>query len=351
MALSRNERDETVEASAVTSSTGAAAPEFDAPGPPLDQFRRGPHILIRSWRAFWISVWFSLRFLLQTEVHVYAFAVAANILISFFPFLVAMMIFCRSVLHWQAGTDIILHAVGNYFPENFGVPFRSYLLGAAYQKFSWLSVFLLFFTANGIFLPLEVAFNRIWHIKENRSFLRNQIVSLGLIFVCGALVLASISVTAMNAHFLTTKFGASHAGALLLSIAFKIGALPLTSVMIFLVYWVLPNARIPMKRLIPAAIGVAVLLEGSKYLNLLTWPWLRAKLRNEVPPFVQSISIILWSFVATLIVLVGAEWSARVNVAAVEGEALPPAPKSSAQSTTRLLQTDETTASTPARAD
>jgi membrane protein len=83
--------------------------------------------------------------------------------------------------------------------------------------------------------------------------------------------------------------------------------------MIFLVYWILPNTKIRIRRLIPASIGVAVLLEFSKYLNVLTWPWLRAKLHAEVPPFVQSISIILWSFVATLILLAGAEWSARTS--------------------------------------
>jgi membrane protein len=67
------------------------------------------------------------------------------------------------------------------------------------QKFSWLSVFLLLFTANGIFVPLEVAFNRIWRIERNRTFLRNQIISLGLIFGCGMLVLANVSITTVNA--------------------------------------------------------------------------------------------------------------------------------------------------------
>lgn len=88
---------------------------------------------MRSWRALWTSVWFSVRFLLQNEVRVYPFAFAANILISFFPFLVAIMIFCRSVLHWQAASDAIVHAVNDYFPENFGVPFKSYLIGAEWS--------------------------------------------------------------------------------------------------------------------------------------------------------------------------------------------------------------------------
>jgi len=279
-----------------------------------DPFHTSSHVRVNSWTAFWRSIWSSFCFLLETEVHVYSFAVAANILISFFPFLVAMILLCRSAFHWQAAVDVILQTVNEYFPAGFGVDFKGYLLGAASHPFSWLSVFLLLFTANGIFVPLEVAFNRIWQVEQNRTFLRNQVVSLGLIFICGALVLASISVTTLNVQFLMARFGARSGSAILQSLALKLSALPITMLMIFLIYWILPNARIPATRLIPSSIVVAVLLEISKYLNVLTWPFLRAKLRVEVPPFVQSISIILWSFFGTLIILAGAKWSARVTM-------------------------------------
>jgi uncharacterized BrkB/YihY/UPF0761 family membrane protein len=262
-----------------------------------------------------------VRFLLQTEVHVYSFAVAANVLLTFFPFLVAIIILCRSVLHWNAAVQVILHMVDSYFPARFGVDVKGTLLGAAKSRqFSWISVFLLLFTANGIFVPLEVAFNRIWQVKQNRSFLRNQVVSLWLIFACGALILLSTSLATLNTTFLTQMFGASWFGAMLQTIALKLAAIPITILIIFLVYWALPNARITVKRLIPASIAVGLLLELSTYVNIVTWPWLHDKLSREVPPFVQSISIILWSFVATMIVLAGAEWSARVSVEKLESK-------------------------------
>jgi uncharacterized BrkB/YihY/UPF0761 family membrane protein len=281
----------------------------------IDPFHPAPSVRVRSLRALGSSIWTSLRFLLQTEAHVYAFAVAANVLISFFPFLVAMIILCRSVFHWRAGVEIIVQTVVDYFPESFGVNFRSYLLTASDHKFSWLSVFLLLFTANGIFTPLEVAFNRIWRVKKNRSFLRNQVIGLGLIFLCGVLVLISVSATAVSVQSLSS----SHYAALRQSLGFHLVAFPVTMLMTFLVYWLLPNAKIPIRRIIPAAAAVAVLLEVSEYLNILTWPWLSAKLRADVPPFVQSISIVLWSFSATLILLAGAEWSARVKLETPEG--------------------------------
>lgn len=267
-----------------------------------------------SSRALWANIWPSFRFLFQTEIHVYSFAVAANLLLSFFPFLVVMIVLCKSVFHWQAATDVIIHAVNDYFPEGFGVNFKGYLLAAASESnFSWLSLVLLFFTANGIFEPLEVALNRIWGVKKNRSFLHNQLVGLGLVFICGILVLGSVCITALNPHFLATRFSTSQGRAVFQLVFFKIVAFPMTTLMIFLIYWLLPNIKVPAKRLIAASVSVGILLEGLKYINILTWPWLRAKLVHEVPPFVQSTSIILWAFAGAMVILAGAEWCARVT--------------------------------------
>ncbi len=287
--------------------------------PAKDPFRTGPNVIVRSLGGLWDSFGPSLKFFVRTEVHVYSFAVAANILISFFPFLVAMLLLCRYVLHWNAAVEIILQTVANYFPKDFHVDFRGLLLEASYQKFSWLSVFLLLFTANGIFTPLEVALNHIWQVKANRSFLRNQLISLGLIFGCGGLELISISATTVNVAYLKAHAQTSPIAANLQVFAYHLFATPVTMLMIFLVYRFLPNCKIKWKRLVPASAVVAILLEMAKYINILTWPWLRQKLSNDVPPFVQSVSIILWAFAATMIVLAGAEWSARVNVKRLDG--------------------------------
>ena len=45
---------------------------------------------------------------MQTEAHVYALAVAASVLLSFYPFLIVMFSFCRDVLHSQAAVDAIV---------------------------------------------------------------------------------------------------------------------------------------------------------------------------------------------------------------------------------------------------
>ena len=254
------------------------------------------------------------RYVLETEVHVYAFSMAANILLSFFPFMIVMISLCRHVLHWPAAEQAIYIALNDFFPDDrFGQFIINNLKVIVAQRgpFQITSVLLLLFTANGIFEPLEVALNRAWGIRKNRSYARNQIVSLGLIFACGGLALLSTVLTALNQQFLMQLGGGSHTSAFIGSTVFKIAALPVSILMLFLIYWVLPNAKIPAAPLLPVALIVGVALEVLKNLNLWTWPWLRAKLQHEYGPFVYSVTIVLWSFLASMIVLAGAEWAAR----------------------------------------
>ncbi len=140
------------------------------------------------------------RYLMATEAHVYALAISASVLLSFFPFCNVMLSFCRNVLHWRAAEDAIYLALNDYFPgEMAGFLKRNLALQGDLHLGSMV---LLLFTANGIFEPLEVALNRAWGLPKNRSYLRNQLLALGMIFACGALALISLLLTAMNREWL-----------------------------------------------------------------------------------------------------------------------------------------------------
>jgi hypothetical protein len=52
-------------------------------------------------------------------------------------------------------------------------------------------------------------------------------------------------------------------------------------------------------------------LEGLKYVNMLFADMLYNKLDREYNIFKFSVTILLWSFVAALVVLAGAHWTAR----------------------------------------
>ncbi len=249
----------------------------------------------------------TFRYWMETEVHVYAFSIAVNILLSFYPFLIVMVSVCHNALHWKGAEAAVYLSLGDFFPDDLG-NYISRNLRAAVEirhQLQWISILLLFFTANGIFVPLEVALNRAWGVPKNRTYFKNQLVSLGLIFACGALALISTVLTAANREALPKA-------SIALSLVFyKAAAIPMSILGLFLIYWILPNRKLPPKDLILPAIAVGVLLEVLKYLNILTWPWLRIKLQREYGPFYYAVAIVLWSFCAALIILAGAEWSAR----------------------------------------
>jgi uncharacterized BrkB/YihY/UPF0761 family membrane protein len=276
--------------------------------------------LLRTWRP-------TFRYLLETETHVYAFSMAANVLLSFFPFLLVMASLCRHVLGWQAAEEAIYFAVKDYFPgeiERFVNRDLRYLVG--HRGFELFSVLLLMFVANGVFEPLEVALNKAWGIPRNRSFLRNQLVSLGLILLCGGLAFVSTLLTALNRQIWQALGWGDASINMWTSLAiFKLAAVPLTMMALAITYWRLPNGSVALLRLVPVAIVVGILMEVLKYLYIWGWPYLSEKLRNEYGPFYHSASIVLLSFLGSMIVLAGADWAARAAREA-EQEAAEPLP-------------------------
>jgi len=259
---------------------------------------------------------------MQTEVHVFAFSVSAGLLLSFFPFLTVMLSICRYVLKWREGVSAVYFALNDYFPDTMGQFIRRNfeVTVASRGPVQVVSLILLFFTASGIFEPLEVALNRIWNCPTNRHYFKNQLVSLGLIFACGALMLFSTTLTALNNEFLAgISIRQTPVANLLRLLLFKAAAIPMSMLVLFLIYWLLPNCKIRPARIVPAAIVVGFLLELLKYVNLWTWPYLRTKLQSEYGPFYYTVTIILWGFLAALIVLAGAEWTARRALAEAGG--------------------------------
>jgi YihY family inner membrane protein len=256
--------------------------------------------------------WPTIRYLSQTEVHVYALSIGASVLLSFFPFLIVMLTLIRNVFHFPAAEKALVLALADYFPGDLGNFIIRNLTKVNHGRYQLTSVLLLLFTSNGIFLPLEVALNRAWGVTKNRSYLRNQILSLFLIILCGGLALGSVLLTAVNTKFVTTQYGL---GAVWLPVAiFRIGAIPVTVLSLLFVYWLLPNRRVPVRRVLPVAIMVGIGLEVWKYVFLVAWPWLDKKFTNEYGPFSYSVSIVVFSVLTALLVLAGAEWSARKPV-------------------------------------
>src|SRR5689334_11474078 len=119
------------------------------------------------------------RYLLQTEVHTFAFSVAANAILSFFPFVVLLLTVTRRVFHSQAMFDVVVQLLRDYLPvaQDFIIK-NLRAMASSRGRVQIFSIVMLLVTSTGVFLPLEVALNQVWGFRKNRSYLLNQLVAL-----------------------------------------------------------------------------------------------------------------------------------------------------------------------------
>jgi membrane protein len=252
------------------------------------------------------------RYLSQTEVHTYAFSVAANAILSLFPFIVLMFTLARRVFHSQAMENVIGDMLRYFLPSNQDFVVRNMsLLANARSGVQVLSIIMLLISSSGVFLPLEVALNRVWEVAKNRNYAMNQIISLALALGVGLLALTSIAFTAAQNEILKFIFFGKTNNFVYLFLErgfLRISAAFLSIAIFSIIYWALPNRRLPLRAVLPTGIVTGLIWEGAKMLFVKVLPWL--DLRSVYGPFSVSVTLMMWAFLTGLILLAGAQYSA-----------------------------------------
>jgi membrane protein len=265
-----------------------------------------------SGSLLWQQITSLAKYLTQTEVHTYAFSVAANAILSLFPFIVMMFTIARRVFHSQAMVDVIGDMLHYFLPTNQDFVVRNMsLLVNPRGDVQVASVIMLLISSTGVFLPLEVALNRVWGVAENRSYLMNQLISVGLALAVGLLAITSIALTATQNKILGILFFGKTNNIVysFFEHAFlRISAAFLSVAIFFVIYWVLPNRKLPLSAVLPAGIITGLIWEGAKVIYVKVLPWL--DLRSVYGPFSVSVSLMMWAFLTGLLLLAGAQSSA-----------------------------------------
>lgn len=257
----------------------------------------------------------TIKYLTRTDVHTFAFSVAANSILSFFPFVVLMMTLIRRVFHSRAMYEVVVQLLRDALPagQDFMIRNLNSMVNSR-QRVQIFSVVILLITSSGIFLPLEVALNAIWRFDKNRSYLGNQVVSFGLAFACGALAMLSIGITAGPVAFLEWILR-GHGTWFVRVVGFlvmKVFAIAASIAIFFLIYWVLPNGKVPARAVLPVAIIMGLLSEALKYAYILALPWLN--FQEVYGPFALSVTMMFWAFLSGLLLLAGAHLSAEEHL-------------------------------------
>ncbi len=256
-----------------------------------------------------LQAWPTVKYLTRTDVHTFAFSVAANAILSFFPFVVLLLTVSRKVFHSETMVDVIANLLRDYLPTGQEFIVRNLKALASARKGAQVaSLCILLFTSTGVFLPLEVALNGVWGFTKNRSYLGNQIIALLLAFASGVLAMISIALTAGNQVLVGHILGSNIVSDVIGFLVMKVFAIACSVSIFFLIYWILPNGRVSPKAVFPSAFVMGVILEVAKLIYVLTLPYLN--FQEVYGPFAISVTMIFWAFLSGLMLLAGAHLSA-----------------------------------------
>jgi len=256
-----------------------------------------------------------IAYLLDSEVHTFAFSVAANAIISFIPFIVLLYTLSRAVFHSQMMVDVVGDMVHYFLPSNQDFVAASLAAAAPRHGVQLLSLVMILISCTGIFLPLEVALNQAWGVTKSRNYLFNQVVAFGLALLMVALALISILLNAGEQGLLAFVFfhhvdNFVYKGISYLWLSLSTGVASI--LFFFSIYWLLPNRKVPWRPVLRTSIVTGIVWLLAKMVFVQVLPHL--DLKALYGPFYVSVGLLFWAYVSGLILFAGAQFSvARLN--------------------------------------
>ncbi|WP_420237304.1 YihY/virulence factor BrkB family protein [Telmatobacter bradus] len=251
-----------------------------------------------------------LSYLLDSEVHTFAFSVAANAILSFIPFIVLLYTLSGAVFHSSAMVEVVNDMVKYFFPSNQSFVVGSFSGIAQRHGVQVMSLVMILVACTGIFLPLEVALNQAWGVKKSRNYIMNQVVAFGLAFLMVLLGMLAIVANAVGRQILAdmifdhTEYAAYGVlKFLLLAVTTGIASI----LFFFSIYWLMPNCKIDPKPVLRTSIWTGIVWLISKYIFELILPHL--DLGSLYGPFRVSVGLIFWAYTSGLILFAGAQFS------------------------------------------
>jgi len=263
-----------------------------------------------KWFLWRINGTALIRYLLDSEVHTFAFSVAANAILSFIPFIVLMYTLARSVFHSEMMVNVIGDMVQYFFPSNQGFVAASLYAVAPRHGVQIFSLIMILVACTGIFLPLEVALNQAWGVSKSRNYLHNQTIALGLALLMVLLGMGSVYINANARNAIAFVFFQHVDNFVFKSISFLLLAATtgVASILFFFsIYWLLPNCKVPWRPVFRIAVVTGVIWLASKYIFIAVLPYL--DLKALYGPFYVSVGLLFWAYFSGLILFAGAQFS------------------------------------------
>ena len=263
-----------------------------------------------------------VHYLLDSEVHTFAFSVAANAILSFIPFIVLLYTLAESVFHHSEKMKEVINDMVVYFlPSNQDFVAKNLdavALAASRHGIQFFSLIMILVACTGIFLPLEVALNQAWGVTKSRNYMHNQVIAFGLATLMVVLGMGSVLLNAGARELLKLLFehhtdirildfvlDFTLRGSEFVVLAATTGAASIA--FFFSIYWLLPNRKVPWRHVLSTSIYTGIIWLVSKYIFVLLLPHLH--LEDLYGRFYVSVGLLFWAYISGLILFAGAQFS------------------------------------------
>lgn len=261
-----------------------------------------------------IALWRGFLSFYNSDNLTHAASIAYYALLSLFPFAMLALAGLGSITADEQDRAVVFSFVLRYFPRQF--EFITTQLDAFRANTISLGVgatLALVWGSLGVFGAISTAVNYAWGVEKQRSFWKHKLFSFLMLLVAGALLAAAMLLVSAAQLIGATWFAevlSQFPGLLVLrSLAIRNATTAMFILVVGLVYYFVPNAKVRFRDVWIGAFLTGLLWKGALY--LLSWYMRDMTSFTRVNGSIAAVVVFLvWVYVQAVILLYGVQFTA-----------------------------------------
>jgi membrane protein len=275
----------------------------------------------RLWQQFMagvrltgLSAWRGFLGFYNSDDLTFASSVAYYALLSLFPFFLLLFAVLGSVTADEADRAAVLGFVLRYFPRQFD--FVTAQLDALRQTGVTMGLsgsILMIWAALGVFGAVTSAINHAWGVEKQPSYWKHKLVSFLMLVASSVLLLVALlalsAIEVAQASWFAVVLSRVEGLEILRTFAFRFGTTVLLILVVGLVFYFVPNAKVRFRDVWVGAILTGLLWRAA--LSGFRW-YVKDLTRFSVihGSIAAVVVFLIWVYVSAVILLYGVEFTA-----------------------------------------
>jgi len=260
-----------------------------------------------------LAIWRGVVGVYNSDDMTFAASIAYYSLLSLFPFFLLSFSIVASVTNSDTDRDAVMRFVFRYFPTQFNfVEDQLRALQSSRVPLSIAGSAVMTWAAMGVFGAIPSAINHAWGVEKQPSYFRHKLISFLMLVVSGLLLLVALAAVSAINVVEATWFAKVIEGMprlmVLQSFAVRSATTMLFIIVVGLVFYYVPNAKVRFRDVWVGAVLTGLLWRGA------LWgfsAYVRDLSRFSVHGQIAAVVVfLLWVYVTAFILLYGAEVTA-----------------------------------------